>query len=543
MTDTAIVQPTDSPDDQAVDAPASEDGPVFVTLDPREVAAHPLNIREHVDVSDLLPSVQELGILQPPLVAPTDDGGWKIIAGHRRMAAAVEVGIVSVVCLVRTDLAADVEAVVGMLVENLDRADLTPMEEARGYQQLLDLGVAKTKIAKRTGRKRTHVNKALSVASSPAATEAVEAGLTLEQALVIIEFSDDPEAVEALYDSAQAGDGAFRHRASRLRTEREEAAARAAAEAALIEAGVQVIDANDRDAWPEATSLRSLAVDADSETPIDPEAHAQCPGHAAALDPWRTDTVIYYCLNPGEYGHHQRFRRPFDGRRTGPMTDAEKAERQLVIANNRAWKAAEPVRREWVRDLLNRKKTPKGLLRWTITEVTREPSHVGDATDGLLAELLGVDAPQGTYGRTVGADRAAKATDATLPLVLFAQVAADREHNMDASTAPGKATWRNARPVAARYLLQLAEMGYALSEVERLAVEQVYPPQGTDADPDPDPDSDVEPATEPDPTAEDEAGIAPVVDLPVHNGTGSHDTPVQPDVERHATGDGDGGTA
>lgn len=284
MTDTTTIeQPTD-----AAETPVTSDGPMLVYLDPREVTAHPHNVRDAVDVSDILPSIRELGVLQPPLVTSTGEGGWRIVAGHRRMAAAVEAGLARVACLVREDLGGDTEAVVGMLVENLDRQDLTPMEEARAYQLLLDLGVRKTKIAKRTGRKPAHVKKALAIVGNPAASGAVDAGLTFEQALVIREFEDDPEAVEALYGAAADGEGDFRHQASYLRERRKEAQERVEAVEALAATGVTVVDPHDRDAWPNLTALGSLVTDDDQADDIDPESHADCP---ATPPPWTTGTT------------------------------------------------------------------------------------------------------------------------------------------------------------------------------------------------------------------------------------------------------------
>lgn len=94
---------------------------------------------------------------------------------------------------------------------------------------------------------------------------------------------------------------------------------------------------------------------------------------------------------------------------------------------------------------------------------------------------MGVKSPAGTYGREVGIDQVAKSTEAALPLVLFAQIAADRERHMDASTQPGRMTWRAHRAAEARYLVQLRDLGYTLSKVEQLVVSTVFPPDAADA--------------------------------------------------------------
>jgi ParB family transcriptional regulator, chromosome partitioning protein len=533
---TTLEHPTETP--QAPEAPAVGDGPMLVHLDPRDVTAHPHNVRDAVDVSDLLPSVREVGVLQPPLVAPTGDGGWRIVAGHRRMAAAVEAGLDRVACLVREDLAGDPEAVIGMLVENLHRQDLTPMEEARGYQLLLDLGVAKTKIAKRTGRKPGHVKKALQIAGNPVATEAVEAGLTFEQALVIREFEDDPEAVEGLYDAAEQGEGAFRHHASYLRERRKEAQERAEAIEALAATGVTVIDPTDRDTWPNITALGSLVTDDAQGNDIDPGSHANCPGHAAALDHWDNEAVRYYCTDPAANGHRKRFAGglPSTNGTGGGLTDEQKAERRLVRENNAAWRAAEPVRREYIRELLSRKRPPKGTLRFVVSEVMRRPEYVGDGKDDLLAELLGTDAAAGSWGRAVGPELVERATDARLPLVLLAQVAADREADMDVHT------WRAHRPTdQARWLSWLASTGYTLSAIEQSVIDLVAP---TDDETDSHGAGDQDPSDES--TNHEGDDLAPVVVLPAADSEGNDDpaepAPLRVVPDSDATSDDNGAT-
>jgi ParB family chromosome partitioning protein len=484
---------TDTPATSTGDATTEPSRPIpmLVALDPRGLAAHPLNIRDNIDVSDLIESVRAQGVLQPPLVASTGDGGWRIVAGHRRIAAAVEAGLTKVACVVREDLATDIEAVTGMLVENIHRADLTPVEQARGYQQLLDLGVPKTKIAKRTGSRPKEVRNALAVVANPVALEAADAGLTLDQALVIAEFDNDADAVEALYAAASESDGDFQHEASRLRQHREDTAKRTQAHEALVATGVTVIDPDDRNTWPDLATLTSLTNDDDGTTPIEPDTHAECPGHAAALDHWNPDTIRYYCTDPAAHGHRSRWGNdPTAG--NGDLAEADRearsAERAKVITNNKAWRAAEPVRHTYLRDLISRRRPPAGTLRFVVSEIMGSPDRVGDGSDGLLAQIIGSDAPTGTYGRSIGTTLLEKATEARLPLVLLAQLAADRESTMSVNT------WRHPDTTAARWLSWLAATGYVLADIEQLAIDLANP--GRD-EPDPTPSADDEPTPEP----------------------------------------------
>jgi len=163
-------------------------------------------------------------------------------------------------------------------------------------------------------------------------------------------------------------------------------------------------------------------------------------------------------------------------------TNAFKAYRREVIDNNKAWRAAEPVRREYIRNLLARKTPPKGALRFVTAEIVGAPDLVGDGKDELLADLLSKPTPTQSWGRAVGAAAVANATETRLPLLLLAQVAADREQTMNEST------WRSVHPTAARWLAFLAATGYTLAPVEQKVVDAAAA----------DPDAEIDPGAESD---------------------------------------------
>jgi ParB family chromosome partitioning protein len=130
-----------------------------------------------------------------------------------------------------------------MLIENLRRDDLTELEEARGYQQLLDLGLSATKIAKATGTPRARVRDALAVTKSDTAlSTATHHGLTLDQALVLTEFADDHEALATLTDTAVEDPDGLLHVASRIRQDRERQAQYEGLVAEHEAAGVTILD-------------------------------------------------------------------------------------------------------------------------------------------------------------------------------------------------------------------------------------------------------------------------------------------------------------
>ena len=85
-------------------------------------------------------SISDVGVLTPVTVAPHEDGNrWHLVAGHRRTAAAEQIGLETVPALV-LEAGDALERLLAALVENLERRDLDPVEEAGGYRRLVDAG-------------------------------------------------------------------------------------------------------------------------------------------------------------------------------------------------------------------------------------------------------------------------------------------------------------------------------------------------------------------------------------------------------------------
>ena len=115
-------------------------------------------------LQDLAESIREYGLIQPITVRPLDRGYYQIIAGERRWRAAREAGLTEIP--VRIIQADDRLATELALVENLQREDLNPMEEAAGYRKLMDdYGLTQEETAKRVQRSRPAVANALRLLS------------------------------------------------------------------------------------------------------------------------------------------------------------------------------------------------------------------------------------------------------------------------------------------------------------------------------------------------------------------------------------------
>jgi ParB family transcriptional regulator, chromosome partitioning protein len=138
----------------------------------------PWQPRRHFDATalqDLVASIRERGVLQPLLVRAIDQG-YQLIAGERRFRAAQEAELADVPVLVLD--VSDKEAAEIALIENLQREDLNPIEEAEGYQSLADtFGMTQEQIAERVGKGRATIANAVRLLSLPdAVRQAVSEG-------------------------------------------------------------------------------------------------------------------------------------------------------------------------------------------------------------------------------------------------------------------------------------------------------------------------------------------------------------------------------
>jgi ParB family chromosome partitioning protein len=144
------------------------------------------------------------------------------------------------------------------------------------------------------------------------------------------------------------------------------------------------------------------------------------------------------------------------------MTDEQKSERSRVIKNNKAWDVATPVRRTYVTELLARRTVPKGTLRYVTGAVMADPGGLSAGDGDTVASLVGKETNQGGWDRTAALALASDASEARLPLVLLAQVAASVEARFG-----DRQGWRNPSTALRDYLRFLAASGYGLSEVEQ----------------------------------------------------------------------------
>jgi len=146
------------------------EAPIEIPLD--RVRANPYQPRRRTDdaeIAQLAASIREHGVLQPVLVTETLDG-FELVAGERRVRAARLAGLTHIPAVVRQ--LADRHRLEFALVENLQREDLNPIEEAHGYRRLIDeFGLSQEEIAARVAKARSTVANTLRLLEQPVAVQ------------------------------------------------------------------------------------------------------------------------------------------------------------------------------------------------------------------------------------------------------------------------------------------------------------------------------------------------------------------------------------
>jgi ParB family chromosome partitioning protein len=145
----------------------------FALIPVGEVRPNPQQPRTGFDeeaLEALAESIATVGVLQPVVVRRHPEGGYVLVAGERRWRAARKAGIGKIPAMIREG--DDSESLTEALVENLQRTDLSPLEEAAAYRQLLeDFGMTHDEVGRRVGKSRATVTNTLRLLSLPASVQ------------------------------------------------------------------------------------------------------------------------------------------------------------------------------------------------------------------------------------------------------------------------------------------------------------------------------------------------------------------------------------
>ncbi|WP_424446819.1 ParB/RepB/Spo0J family partition protein [Microbacterium sp. CH-015] len=433
----------------------------------RRISPHDLivedNIRSHIDLDRaFINSIKLHGVIVPILAHPDSGGNIVVRDGQRRTLAAREADVEDVPVYVVDASDEKRIRIIQQYITNEHRTSLTDADRAEAWRQLALDGMSVTAIAKQTGTKRTTVKTGLAVAESDVAKTAVtQHALTLDQALILTEFEDDPDALDELTKVAAHDPEAFDHYAQRHLDDKATKQKIASLRAQYEADGYTVVD---YPAWDEEdVAFFHDLLNADGER-VTEETYAGKDGHAIAIgERWGSVDVAHVVVNWREHGLTS-IRHRQNTSRGGAMSEEEKAERRRVIANNKAWVSAEKVRRAWVTKLLGRKRLPAQALTFAATVIADDRHVVARAAnDGhtMASTLLGLNADR-YYATPHPVTAMTQTTPTKAGHALLALALGALEADTD------KSSWRNPNEATRRYLTQLAAWGYTLSEVETL---------------------------------------------------------------------------
>jgi ParB family chromosome partitioning protein len=178
------------------------------------------------DLSELMASVAEKGIIEPLIVRPSG-GRFQIIAGERRYHAAVQVGLSEVPVVLRD--ADDGELMELALIENLQRKDLTPFEEAEAMAQLAErCDYTHEDMARKLGKSRTSITESLSLNAMPEEVRNLcrLADIASKSTLLQIARQGDPKKMMALLDRLVTTGGATRQQVRKETAKRDQGRAK-----------------------------------------------------------------------------------------------------------------------------------------------------------------------------------------------------------------------------------------------------------------------------------------------------------------------------
>lgn len=442
------------------------------------ISLDPDNMRLDVDDrADLIASIREVGVIEPLLVRPLDDGTFRVVAGERRYLSAIDAGREDVPCVVATD--ADLQVALKRLHENIGRDDLSPAEKARGVQQVLAFGGDVKSLAKGLNTTQVAVKTMARVAAMPEPViDAVHVHrLTLEQALTVGEIeATHPEIAAWAVERIGNGDNV------------EFVITTAQAQVAHLAKVDAARTAAEKDGVPFYTELPDVYDLIYADDAEDLATHKEAGCLAALVDAETEGDVDYLCLAPESHRALPPGSQPGDEAEAGATTDdaadeaartaalaeqrareATLAARRRVIANNKAFDVANAARTQWLADFTQRKSAPKGAI----------------LPIGRLVRLL---APETSAYKTA-MEQQGKSADWYAPAITIAeQITTEAEATKmllvaaitTAEARISREVWRQTNGWVGVYLTTLTAWGYVLTPPEAHLVERLSTGAKTD---------------------------------------------------------------
>lgn len=176
------------------------DGEVILDLPLDMIIANPFQPRRIFDqekINELADSIKQHGVFQPIIVKKNKDSKYLIVSGERRFRATKQVGLETIPAIVRNYTENKVAEIA--LAENLQREDLTPIEEAEAYQVVMNnLGITQVELAEKVGKSRSHVTNMLGLLNLPEKVQKLllNKELTMGHARTLSKLKDPEKIVE-----------------------------------------------------------------------------------------------------------------------------------------------------------------------------------------------------------------------------------------------------------------------------------------------------------------------------------------------------------
>ena len=430
-----------------------------------ELLVEEANVRRDLRVDDVfVETVRELGVLKDIDVYPTLTG-LVVLDGHRRLAAALAAGVEAVTVRV-VEVGSEQERIATQLVENDAHLHTASMERAQAVQQLVLLGMS-VKDLRKHGVKPDEVRAAKAVANVPAVKDLAVAQPSVDLVTLgqIAELADGFSGEEGAEDFERVVEEITKDpKQAPFVIAREK---RAAERRRILEETVEKWRARGVRAvtsCPERGKFVTDLVDEKGRL-ISEETHAaSCEGHAIFLSVgWNGDVREHeLCVDWVAYGHRNRWASPSSGATSGPMSEAQKAERAEIVRKNREGEVAIVVRQGWVRETLKaRRKIPADWAMLAAPVMDWMRLNVSEVVMNKGIEALRID--RDLYRAPDVRFRAERG--------IFYMALAAVEGSFS------KSFWRrqslNAEVMQRLYLRSLEAWGYTLSSLEKEFCEEV----------------------------------------------------------------------
>lgn len=332
---------------------------------------HPDNPRKDLgDITELADSIRERGVLQNLTVVPFDpkhnggaitiEGAYTIVIGHRRHAAAQLAGLAELPCVI-SDMT-HIEQVGTMMLENLQRSDLTVIEQAAGFQMMMDLGETVDSIAAKTGFGKRTVQHRLNIAKldREKVSEALHRGGTLLDFIELEKIRDEKKKVRLL---AEIGTSNFKWSLSRA-IEEQDYPERKKALKAFLEGWAKPVKNVDWNADSQVKYFGGYKLDEDYQKPKDADK-----GHYVYVDSGQGITL---------------YKRTKVKQKDNSKKEAEFKEREAKLEE--LSKQAFELRHAFVKDFNAGKKNSRNIMAFAVKAM----AYYGCASRERLLNLLNV---------------------------------------------------------------------------------------------------------------------------------------------------------